>query len=88
MPTISMFYGILVSMYAFDTAKHRLPHIHVRYKEFKVVLGISDGELIERSLPNRQMKLVQAWVELSSWRTGLWQVRERPLSKSTLCARK
>jgi len=64
MPTISMFYGILVSMYAFDTAKHHLPHIHVRYNEFKVVLGIPDGDVLEGSLPNRQMKLVQAWVEL------------------------
>ena len=31
MPTISMFYGILVAMYVLDTEKHHLPHIHVRY---------------------------------------------------------
>ena len=30
MPTISMFYGILVSMYVFDAEKHHLPHIHIR----------------------------------------------------------
>ena len=35
MPTISMFYGILVSMYVLDSDKHHLPHIHVRYNEFK-----------------------------------------------------
>jgi hypothetical protein len=29
MPTISMFYGILVAMYALDTDKHHYPHIHV-----------------------------------------------------------
>ncbi len=29
MPTISMFYGILVSMYVLDTQKHHLPHIHI-----------------------------------------------------------
>jgi hypothetical protein len=28
MPTISMFYGILVSMYALDTDRHHSPHIH------------------------------------------------------------
>jgi hypothetical protein len=27
MPTISMFYGILVLMYALDTAKNHHPHI-------------------------------------------------------------
>ena len=64
MPTISMFYGILVSMYVFDTDKHHSPHIHIRYNEFKVVIRIPDGELLEGNLPSRQMKLVQAWVEL------------------------
>ena len=39
MPTISMFYGILVSMYALDIEKHHAPHKHVRYNEFRVVLG-------------------------------------------------
>jgi Domain of unknown function (DUF4160) len=43
MPTISMFYGILVAMYVLDTDKHHLPHIHVRYNEFHVVLGIPEG---------------------------------------------
>lgn len=64
MPTISMFYGILVSMYVLDTDKHHLPHIHVRYNEFKAVFAIPDGDLLEGDLPRRQMKLVQAWIEL------------------------
>jgi len=64
MPTISMFYGILVSMYVLDTEKHHLPHIHVRYNEFKAVIGIPEGEVLEGNLPSRQMKLVQAWIEL------------------------
>ncbi|MEI8170996.1 MAG: DUF4160 domain-containing protein [Rhodoferax sp.] len=64
MPTISMFYGILVAMYALDTQKHHLPHIHIRYNDFKTVLAIPSGDVIEGSLPSRQMKLVQAWIEL------------------------
>jgi hypothetical protein len=51
-------------MYVLDTAKHHAPHIHVRYDEFRVVLGIPEGEVIEGGLPTRQMKLVQAWIEL------------------------
>jgi hypothetical protein len=62
--TLSMFCGILVSMYAVDIEKHHTPHIHVRYNELKVVLGIPEGEILEGSLPSRQMKLVQAWIEL------------------------
>ncbi len=45
MPTISMFYGILVAMYV-DTQKHHLPHIHIRYNEFKVVVSIPNGDVL------------------------------------------
>ena len=30
MPTISMFYGILILMFFRDNRRHHLPHIHVR----------------------------------------------------------
>jgi hypothetical protein len=64
MPTISMFYGILVSMYVLDTQKHHLPHIHVRYAEFKAVIEIPSGCLLDGNLPAKQMKLVAAWIAL------------------------
>jgi hypothetical protein len=64
MPTISMFYGILVAMYVLDTDRHHHPHIHVRYNEWKVVVRIPDGEVLDGQLPARQMKLLQAWIEL------------------------
>lgn len=64
MPTISMFYGILVSMYALDTQKHHCPHIQLRYAEFKASIEIPTGDLLEGSLPAKQMKLVQAWIAL------------------------
>ena len=66
MPTISMFYGILVSMYALDTQKHHSPHIHVRYAEHRASIEIPTGETLEGSLPSKQMKLVQAWIVLHS----------------------
>ena len=64
MPTISMFYGILVSMYALDTPKHHCPHIHLRYAEFKASIEIPTGEVLDGNLPAKQMKLVQAWIAL------------------------
>lgn len=33
MPVISMFYGIIVRMFYFDTDMHKAPHIHVQYAE-------------------------------------------------------
>jgi hypothetical protein len=32
MPTISMFYGILVLMFFRDNRRHHSPHIHARYQ--------------------------------------------------------
>ena len=32
MPTISMFYGIVIYMYFLDDERHKLPHIQARYQ--------------------------------------------------------
>lgn len=31
MPTISMFYGIIICLYFHDDERHKLPHIHAKY---------------------------------------------------------
>lgn len=64
MPTISLFYGIMVLMFYRDNRQHHLPHIHVRYQDEEAVIAIESGEVLQGSLPVKQMKLVQAWVEL------------------------
>jgi len=64
MAVISMFYGIIVSMYYLDTRQHHLPHIHVRYQEQEVVLSIADGETLGGELKANKLRLVQAWIEI------------------------
>ena len=64
MPSISMFYGIIIYMYFKDNKKHKTPHIHVKYQEHEVVVSIPDGEVLEGRLPIPKMKLLQAWIEL------------------------
>ena len=64
MAVISMFYGIIISMYYFDTRQHNLPHIHVRYQEQEAVFSILDGEVFEGQLKINKQKLVQAWIEI------------------------
>ena len=64
MPTISMFYGILVLMYFRDNRQHNLPHIHVRYQGDEASISIEDGVLIDGKLPPKQLKMVQAWIEI------------------------
>lgn len=64
MPTISMFYGILVTLLFEGGDRHHLPHFHVRYQDDKASIAIEDGRILAGSLPHKQLKLVQAWVEL------------------------
>jgi hypothetical protein len=46
MPTISMFYGIIISMFFEIKEKHHLPHIHVRYQSCRASVAIEDGALL------------------------------------------
>ena len=64
MPAISMFYGLVVYMYYLDNRQHNLPHIHVRYQDYEVVVSVPDGLVLEGAIPDPKMKLLQAWVEL------------------------
>ena len=64
MPTISMFYGILVLMFYRDNRRHHLPHIHVRYQGQEAAISIEDGSILDGQFPLKQYKLVQAWIEI------------------------
>ena len=32
-PVISMFYGVIVSLYFMDNRRHKVPHIHAKYQD-------------------------------------------------------
>lgn len=64
MPTISMFYGIVIYMYFFDDERHNLPHIHARYQGAEASFSILNGDLLSGELPLTRARLVQAWIEI------------------------
>jgi hypothetical protein len=64
MPTISMFYGILIHLYYFDNEQHHTPHIHARFQGETAAFSIVDGDCLSGSLPKGKMKMVQAWIEI------------------------
>lgn len=64
MPTISMFYGIIVRMLFMDTQQHNLPHLHIEYQGQQAVVSIPDGALLAGELPSKRLKLVQAWIAI------------------------
>jgi len=72
MPVVSEFHGMRIYMYFSDNDRHHKPHIHVIYGEYEAVVGI-DGELLESALPNKQFRILSAWLAIhenelySSW---------------------
>ena len=64
MPTISMFYGIIISMMYLDNKQHSTPHIHANYQGNSVVLSIPDGDILAGDFPPKKLKLVRAWIEI------------------------
>jgi hypothetical protein len=63
MPTISMFFGIIIRIY-FAPQEHQPPHFHAYYAEHKATVDIRTCEILEGELPKKQKKLVLAWAEL------------------------
>jgi hypothetical protein len=64
MPTISMFYGLIVRMLFMDTQQHHLPHLHVEYQGRHAVVAIPDGEMLEGELPIKKLRMLQAWIAI------------------------
>jgi hypothetical protein len=64
MPTISMFYGIIIRLYYFDDQRHHTPHIHVHYQDESAVIEIPNGQVLEGGIKGNKLKLVEAWIEI------------------------
>lgn len=77
MPTISIFYGIIIRMFIrmfFD--EHAPPRFHVQYGEFKASITIDTLDVLDGKLPRRALELVLDWTELH---------RKELLENWTLC---
>ena len=65
MPTLSVFFGIVVRMYYDD---HPPPHFHAIYGEFEAHIGLDPLEIIKGKPPRRALELVLDWAELHAKR--------------------
>jgi len=45
MAVLTMFYGIIISMYYYDNRQHHFPHVHVKCQDKEAVMRIPDGEV-------------------------------------------
>ena len=60
MPTISLFYGIQITM---NYNEHNPPHFHARYGEYFVSVEIKSG-VITGKMPSRPLKMIFEWLEM------------------------
>ena len=58
MPTICIFRGIKIYM---NWREHQPPHFHAKYGSDEVAISINDIEVLEGSLPNKQLKMLLGW---------------------------
>ncbi len=63
MPTLSVFYGIIITMYKEAGGKHNKPHLHAEYQGKDAAIDFN-GNIIEGAIPGNKMKLIQAWIEI------------------------
>lgn len=61
MPTLSIFFGIIVRMWHDD---HPPPHIHVEYQGFEALVKIATGDITEGELPRKVASIVKEWCEV------------------------
>lgn len=56
MPTLSMFFGLIIRMY-YGPKEHNPPHIHVYYGEFTATVKIEDCEIAGREITCKTIKV-------------------------------
>jgi hypothetical protein len=61
MPRISVFFGIVISMYYED---HLPPHFHASYAGHRAAIRIDTLELLRGSLSRRALALVAEWAHM------------------------
>ena len=63
MPTLSIFFGIIVKMYNEQGSQHNVPHIHAEYQDENIVVDL-EGNILSGSFPKNKLKLLLAWIEI------------------------
>ena len=82
MPTISTFFGIVITMY---WREHEPAHFHARYGEFEAIIGIEMLQPLRGSLPKRALGLVLEWATqhraelMEDWRLCRANQMPRPI---------
>ena len=57
MPTLCIFFGIIVRMYNERGGQHSVPHLHAEFQDYNIVIDF-DGNVLEGEFPKSKLKLL------------------------------
>ncbi|MEK7727380.1 MAG: DUF4160 domain-containing protein [candidate division KSB1 bacterium] len=67
MAELCRFFGIIIRMYMEPLAPHHVPHLHAYYQDDDAIYDIEAITMLAGSLPRRQQRFVEAWIELHQY---------------------
>lgn len=73
MPTISIFFGIIIQMHWRD---HAPPHLHAWYQGQEALISLATGEVLAGHMRRKPLRIVQEWIEehreelMANWARG------------------
>ena len=63
MPTLSLFFGIVIRMFKETGSQHNRPHIHAVYQGIDAPFDIETGDILAGAkFPEKQATLVRSWI--------------------------
>ena len=64
MATLSLFYGILITMRPEEGERHKKPHLHARHAGMQASFDIATGEVLAGELDGGDTAKVRAWISI------------------------
>ena len=64
MATLSLFFGILITMRPEEGERHKKPHLHARHAGRQASFDISTGEVLAGELDGDDVAKVRAWISI------------------------
>ena len=81
MPTLSIFYGIRITM---NYNNHPPPHFHAEYQDYEAIIEIATGGITGK-MPQRALNLIWDWLDeheselLENWERARLRQSLRPI---------
>lgn len=64
MATLSLFFGILITMRPEEGERHKKPHLHARHAGAQASFDIGTGELLAGEMDGDDVAKVRAWISI------------------------